>query len=101
MDRDDVLLNRYTSAIGDLYSRKRAEDSLRTSGQEERQFQERLCTLLKISGRLSRTESVDILRSGRPYRAAWAKEKVLAHIQSLSGSYFDARIVEKFLKMDI
>jgi PAS domain S-box-containing protein len=43
----------------------------------------------------------DALRSGRPYRAAWAKDKVLEHIRSLSGSYFDARIVEQFLKLDI
>jgi hypothetical protein len=101
MDRDDGLLNRYASAIGDLCSRKRAEYSLRTSGQEERQFQERLCALLKISGRLSRTESVDILLSGRPCRAAWDSDQVLAHIRSLSGSYFNARVVVQFLKLDI
>ncbi|MBN1440936.1 MAG: response regulator [Anaerolineales bacterium] len=43
----------------------------------------------------------DALRSGRPYRAAWSQEKVLEHIRSLSGSYFDSRVVEQFLKMEL
>jgi len=43
----------------------------------------------------------DALRSGRPYRAAWTQEKVLEHIRSLSGSYFDDRVVDQFLKLDI
>jgi PAS domain S-box-containing protein len=43
----------------------------------------------------------DALRSGRPYRAAWSQEKVLEHIRSLKGSYFDSRVVEQFLKLDI
>jgi PAS domain S-box-containing protein/putative nucleotidyltransferase with HDIG domain len=43
----------------------------------------------------------DALRSGRPYRAAWSHDKVLAHIRSLSGSYFDKRAVEQFLKLEL
>jgi len=43
----------------------------------------------------------DALRSGRPYRAAWSQDKVLAHIRSLSGSYFDKRAVEQFLKLEL
>ncbi len=43
----------------------------------------------------------DALRSGRPYRAAWSQDKVLAHIRSLSGSYFDSRAVEQFLKLEL
>jgi len=43
----------------------------------------------------------DALRSGRPYRAAWDQEKVLDHIRSLSGSYFDPHVVKHFLKLDI
>jgi PAS domain S-box-containing protein len=43
----------------------------------------------------------DALRSGRPYRAAWSREKVLEHIKMLAGSYFDSRIVEQFLKLDV
>jgi PAS domain S-box-containing protein len=43
----------------------------------------------------------DALRSGRPYRAAWKPDKVLAHIRSLAGSYFDSRVVEQFLKLDV
>ncbi|MBA4379653.1 MAG: hypothetical protein C0393_03025 [Anaerolinea sp.] len=39
----------------------------------------------------------DALTSDRPYRAAWPKEKVLAHIQAGAGSHFDARVVEAFL----
>jgi PAS domain S-box-containing protein/putative nucleotidyltransferase with HDIG domain len=43
----------------------------------------------------------DALHSGRPYRVAWDKEKVSAHIRSLSGSFFDSRIVEQFLQLEI
>jgi PAS domain S-box-containing protein/putative nucleotidyltransferase with HDIG domain len=43
----------------------------------------------------------DALRSGRPYRAAWSQDKVLAHIRSLSGFYFDKRAVDQFLKLDL
>jgi len=41
----------------------------------------------------------DALRSGRPYRSAWNKEKALNHIKSLSGTHFEPRIVELFLEM--
>ncbi len=43
----------------------------------------------------------DALRSGRPYRAAWSQDKVLAHIRSLSGTYFDSRAVTQFLKLEL
>jgi PAS domain S-box-containing protein len=43
----------------------------------------------------------DALSSGRPYRAAWSQDKVLEHIRSLAGSYFDPRVVEQFLKLDL
>jgi PAS domain S-box-containing protein/putative nucleotidyltransferase with HDIG domain len=43
----------------------------------------------------------DALRSGRPYRAPWPHEKVLEHIRSLSGFYFDSRVVEQFLKLEL
>jgi len=41
----------------------------------------------------------DALTSDRPYRTAWPKDKVLRHIQKLSGTHFDPRVVEAFLKM--
>ena len=41
----------------------------------------------------------DALRSDRPYRTAWPKEKVLEHIQSLSGTHFDPKAVESFLEL--
>jgi putative nucleotidyltransferase with HDIG domain len=41
----------------------------------------------------------DALRSDRPYRAGWPMEKVLDHIQSLSGSHFDPHAVELFLRL--
>jgi HD-GYP domain-containing protein (c-di-GMP phosphodiesterase class II) len=41
----------------------------------------------------------DALRSDRPYRAAWPEEKVLAHIESLSGTHFDPEVVEAFLEI--
>jgi PAS domain S-box-containing protein len=41
----------------------------------------------------------DTLTSNRPYRKAWSKKKALAHIRKLSGSHFDPKVVETFLKM--
>ena len=41
----------------------------------------------------------DALRSDRPYRLAWTKEKALEHIKSLSGTYFDPRVVKSFLNL--
>ncbi|MBI5103098.1 MAG: HD domain-containing protein [Nitrospirae bacterium] len=43
----------------------------------------------------------DALSSDRPYRAAWPKDKILAHIQSLSGSHFDPGLTKLFMKMDL
>ncbi|MDA8242005.1 MAG: PAS domain S-box protein [Nitrospiraceae bacterium] len=41
----------------------------------------------------------DALRSDRPYRPAWPEEKTLEHIRALSGSHFDPRVVDIFLKI--
>ncbi len=41
----------------------------------------------------------DALRSDRPYRKGWTVEKTLEHIQSLSGTHFDPKVVEYFLEM--
>ncbi len=40
----------------------------------------------------------DALRSDRPYRKAWSKEKALKHIEEQSGIYFDPQIVDIFLE---
>lgn len=40
----------------------------------------------------------DALTSDRPYRAAWPKEKALAHIRDQAGSHFDPQVVETFLR---
>jgi PAS domain S-box-containing protein len=40
----------------------------------------------------------DALRSDRPYRPGWPEERVREHIKNLSGTHFDPRIVEVFLK---
>jgi HD-GYP domain-containing protein (c-di-GMP phosphodiesterase class II) len=42
----------------------------------------------------------DALSSDRPYRDSWPAEKVLTHIQKLSGSHFDPQVIEVFLKID-
>jgi len=39
----------------------------------------------------------DALRSDRPYRKAWPREKTLEHIKSLSGTHFDPKVIEYFL----
>jgi HD-GYP domain-containing protein (c-di-GMP phosphodiesterase class II) len=41
----------------------------------------------------------DALSSDRPYRPNWPQDKVLAHIQELSGSHFDPRVVDAFLEL--
>jgi len=41
----------------------------------------------------------DALRSYRPYRPAWPKDKALEYMKSLSGTHFDPKVVEVFLKM--
>jgi PAS domain S-box-containing protein len=41
----------------------------------------------------------DALRSDRPYRAAWAEEKVREHILEGSGTHFDPQVVVAFMKM--
>ena len=55
---------------------------------------------IPLSARIfSIVDVYDALTSNRPYRAAWPKDKALQHIRELSGSHFDARVVEAFLKM--
>ena len=39
----------------------------------------------------------DALSSDRPYRPAWPREKVLAHLLSLAGSHLDTKVVDIFL----
>lgn len=41
----------------------------------------------------------DALRSDRPYRRAWDKERVLEYIKSLSGTHFDPDVVESFMRL--
>jgi putative two-component system response regulator len=41
----------------------------------------------------------DALCSDRPYRQAWPREKVLAHIQALAGTELDPQIVAAFVRM--
>ena len=41
----------------------------------------------------------DALRSDRPYRQGWPSEKIIEHIQSLSGTHFDPKAVELFKNM--
>ncbi len=41
----------------------------------------------------------DALTSQRPYREAWPKEKVLAHIQEQAGKHFDPQVADVFLEL--
>jgi len=41
----------------------------------------------------------DALTSERPYRKAWSQEKTLEHIRSLTGTHFDPKAVETFLRV--
>ncbi len=42
----------------------------------------------------------DALRSERPYRSAWAADKVREYIREQAGQHFDPRVVEVFLQLD-
>lgn len=42
----------------------------------------------------------DALISNRRYHQAWSKDKVRAHIEMLSGTHFDPKVVEAFLNID-
>jgi putative nucleotidyltransferase with HDIG domain len=41
----------------------------------------------------------DALCSDRPYRQAWATERVLDHLRNLSGTHFDPAVVQAFLAL--
>jgi PAS domain S-box-containing protein len=41
----------------------------------------------------------DALSSDRPYREAWPKEKIIAHLQEESGKHFDPQVVDAFLEI--
>jgi PAS domain S-box-containing protein len=41
----------------------------------------------------------DALGSDRPYRSAWPQDRIERHIRSLSGTHFDPKVVDMFLKL--
>ncbi|HZU44235.1 MAG TPA: HD domain-containing phosphohydrolase [Terriglobales bacterium] len=41
----------------------------------------------------------DALSSDRPYRPGWARDRVIAYIREKSGTHFDPRVVDAFLKV--
>jgi PAS domain S-box-containing protein/putative nucleotidyltransferase with HDIG domain len=41
----------------------------------------------------------DALRSDRPYRPAWTKEKVRQHMRASSGTHFDPKVVDAFMQI--
>ena len=41
----------------------------------------------------------DALRSDRPYRAAWSKEKTRKYIIEQSGIHFDPQVVQAFIDL--
>jgi HD-GYP domain-containing protein (c-di-GMP phosphodiesterase class II) len=43
----------------------------------------------------------DALRSDRPYRLAWAEDKVLEHIRSIAGTLLDPQVVRVCLELRI
>jgi HD-GYP domain-containing protein (c-di-GMP phosphodiesterase class II) len=54
---------------------------------------------IPLSARLFAVVDVwDALRSDRPYRKGWSEEKVREHIHAQSGTHFDPKAVELFLR---
>ena len=45
-------------------------------------------------------EAWDVLAVGRPYREAWARTKIISHLNSQSGIDFDPQVVKKFLELE-
>jgi len=41
----------------------------------------------------------DALLSDRPYRKAWSKEETMKYLLEQSGSQFDPRVVDAFMKL--
>ena len=41
----------------------------------------------------------DALRSDRPYRKAWSREKTINHLKSQSGKHFDPQVAEAFIEL--
>lgn len=55
---------------------------------------------IPLSARLFAVVDVwDALRSDRPYRRAWEEDRVLLHLESLSGSHFEPQAVRAFVLM--
>jgi HD-GYP domain-containing protein (c-di-GMP phosphodiesterase class II) len=55
---------------------------------------------IPISARIFAVVDVwDALRSDRPYRKAWSKEKALEYIREQSAQHFDPQVVDVFLKL--
>ncbi|MGQ9535123.1 MAG: HD-GYP domain-containing protein, partial [bacterium] len=44
-------------------------------------------------------DTFDALSSGRPYRSAWPREKIIEYIKSQKGKQFDPKVVDAFLKV--
>jgi HD-GYP domain-containing protein (c-di-GMP phosphodiesterase class II) len=42
----------------------------------------------------------DALRSTRPYRAAWPRDRVRAHIEGGIGTHFDPEVARVFLDLE-
>jgi PAS domain S-box-containing protein/putative nucleotidyltransferase with HDIG domain len=56
---------------------------------------------IPLSARIFAVADVwDALRSDRPYRPAWPEAKVRDQIRALSGTHFDPRVVNAFLRLD-
>ena len=57
---------------------------------------------IPLAGRITCICDVfDALISERPYKAAWPIEKAIEEIKSKSGSFFDPRLVEHFMKLEV
>ncbi len=55
---------------------------------------------IPLAGRIFAVVDVwDALRSDRPYRPAWPKEKTTEHIHQLAGTHFDPKVIDVFFSL--
>jgi putative two-component system response regulator len=79
---EEIALTHHERWDGSGYPRGLAREDIPLAG--------RICAICDV---------FDALRSERPYKRAWPRREALVEIRNQSGSHFDPRLVEVFLRL--